>query len=196
MSIIIGLCGPSASGKSTLAKMLAREYDAEIIALDNYFIPDPPYKKYENNDMNWELAENVDWPAAEKVVNDIKAGQEKVTTRKFSFETATYTELELPVAPMMIVDGFLLLYDNKLIEALDLTVYIDIPDHIGVDRRMKRGGKSAEYRKWYEEVTFPEYARHREKFKQKADLVLDGEKSIESNFEILKERISTLQRQN
>ena len=34
---IIGICGPSTSGKSTLAKSLKNQFDCEIIEVDNFF---------------------------------------------------------------------------------------------------------------------------------------------------------------
>ena len=66
--------------------------------------------------------------------------------------------------------------------------YLDIPDRVGLERRMQRDG-SDENRAWYEEVTFPEYAPHREHFERKADVVLDGEQPIKDNLAVLKEKI-------
>jgi uridine kinase len=46
---VIGLCGPSGCGKTTLATMLLSEFPGTLVSLDNYFILDPPYKKYLEN---------------------------------------------------------------------------------------------------------------------------------------------------
>jgi uridine kinase len=192
MNLIIGLCGPSGSGKTTLAKMLAEEYKANIISLDNYFLLDPPYKKYAHNGKNWELPENVDWDAVSKVVEEIRATEQPVSIRKINWNSNTYSESVIIPSLVTIIEGFLLLHDDELVEQLDLAVYIDVPDKVGLERRMKREGTSKN-KKWIEEVTFPEYAPRREAFRQKADLVLNGEDELETNFEILRTHIQSLQ---
>lgn len=192
MNLIIGLCGPSGSGKTTFAKMLAEEFGANIISLDNYFLLDPPYKKYDENGKNWELPENVDWAAINEVVKLIHS-EESVKIRKIDWDSNTYTEISIKPTPVTIIEGFLLLHDDKLAQYMDLSVYIDVSDQVGLDRRMKRLG-TKENKAWFEKVTFPEYASRRDSFKQKADLVLNGEDDLESNFEILRTKIQSLQK--
>jgi len=192
MNLTIGLCGPSGSGKTTLSKMLAEEFGANIISLDNYFLLDPPYKKYDENGKNWELPENVDWAAINEVVKSIRS-EESVKIRKIDWNSNTYSEISIKPAPVTIIEGFLLLHDDKLLQHLDLKVYIDIPDQVGLERRMKREG-TEENKTWFEEVTFPEYASRRGSFKQKVDLVLNGEDDLEFNFDILRTTIQSLQK--
>ena len=83
----------------------------------------------------------------------------------------------------------MLFHDKIILENLDLKVYIDVPDSIGLERRIKREGTDIN-RKWFQEVTFPEYAIRREVYKKRADLVLDGEKPLTENIALLKEKIS------
>jgi uridine kinase len=187
MRIAICLCGPSGSGKTTLAKMLAQEYGANIISLDNYFLLNPPYKKYEENGKNWELPENVDWIAINHVVASVLQ-DESTVVRKINWASNTYSESSLTNTDVTVVEGFLLLHDDNLINKCDLLVYIDVPDAIALERRIQREGTNKN-RTWFEEITFPEYQPRRELFKKKADVVLDGELSLEQNFSILKERI-------
>lgn len=172
--------------------MLANEFSANVISLDNYFLLDPPYRKYNDNGKNWELPENVDWDAIKKVVKSIHSGSKAVKVRKIDWDSNTYSEVQLRPAPMTIVEGFLLLHDDSFVENIDFSVYIDVPDQVGLERRMKREG-TKENQKWFEEVTFPEYAPRRDLFSQKADLVLNGEDELESNFEVLVARIQNLQ---
>lgn len=191
MNLIIGLCGPSGSGKTTLAKILAEKYASNTINLDSYFLLDPPYKKYDDNRKNWELPENVDWAAINGVVNQIHSANQTIKIRKIDWRSNSYTETELKTTPITVIEGFLLLHSDELIQKLDLTVYIDVPDSVGLQRRMDREG-TTKNQKWFEEVTFPEYAPRREEFRQKADLILNGEDTLESNAKVLMREIDRL----
>ena len=171
-----------------MARMIVEAYDANVIGLDNYFLLDPPHKKYGENGKDWELPENTDWKAINKVVSSIKAGSENVSVRKIDWRSNTYSESNLNVSPLTIVEGFLLLHDEQLVENIDLTVYIDVSDEVGLERRMKREG-TTKNKKWFEEVTFPEYKSRRDLFKGRADIVLNGEMDLGDNIKILKERI-------
>ena len=190
MAMIIGICGPSGSGKTTLANLLAKENAADVISLDNYFLLDTPYKKYNEQGKDLELPENTDWKAVASLIDNLKAGT-KTAVRKVSWKTNSYSEVDLMPKNMAIIEGFLLLHDINIVEKLDLSVYIDVPDEVGLARRIKREG-TTENEKWFKEVTFPEYTKRRKIFKSRADLVLNGKITLEENLIILKKAISTL----
>jgi uridine kinase len=188
----IGICGPSASGKTTLAKILCKDLDANLISLDNYFIFDPPLKKYEFRGMNWELPENLDWLAIKHDIRGIQSGKRN-SVRKINWDSDVYGEGTLESKDWLIVEGFLLLHDVELLTLLDFTIYVDIPDHVGLTRRLARESGKRDYeinRKWFEEVTFPEYAPRRKVFEERADLVLNGEHSLADNIERIRLKIS------
>jgi uridine kinase len=191
MSIVIGLCGASGSGKTTLANMLASDFNSTTFGLDDYFILYPPLKKYEDDEKNWELPENTDWSACRTLVKEIKGENNTVTVRKIDWETNSYSEYKVQKTEINVVEGFLLLHDDELVNLFDLTVYIDVSDKVGIERRLRRSGEDTN-RDWYEQVTFPEYAARRNVFKQKADLVLNGEDDLEKNFLILRNKIQSV----
>src|SRR5258708_808068 len=119
----IGICGPSASGKTTLAKMLCKELDANRISLDNYFLFDPPVKKYGSRGMNWELPENLDWIAIRHDIQGIQNGSRN-TVRKIDCDSHVYDIETLKQKDTLVVEGFLLLHDLDVTSLLDLSVYI------------------------------------------------------------------------
>ena len=191
----IGICGPSGSGKTTLAKMLCKDLDANRIGLDNYFLFDLPVRKYEYKGMNWELPENLDWTAIKHDLRNVQRG-EKTAIRKINWDTDTYEEQSVEAKDAVIVEGFLLLHDRELIEMMDLTVYVHVPDEIGIQRRLDRKDNRKDYefnKKWYEEVTFPEYAPRRKVFEERADLVLNGELPLIDNLERVRLKMAELE---
>ncbi len=191
MAKIIGICGPSGSGKSTIAQLIADKYDANVIGLDNYFLLDTPHKKYGEQGKDLELPENTDWGAINDLIDSVHSETPEITVQRVSWKDSTNIKYTLENKDVTIVEGFLLFHDQKLVDKLDLAVYIDISDTIGLKRRMEREG-TEENKIWFEEVTFPEYQKRREVFKNRADLVLNGEKSLEENLQILTKEIELL----
>ncbi|MBU0959599.1 MAG: hypothetical protein KKB31_06645, partial [Nanoarchaeota archaeon] len=71
---IIGICGPSNSGKSTLCEELEKKYNIARIELDHYL------KNIEEIPMlgdyhNWELPENHKFEDLIKNIKDLKEGK-------------------------------------------------------------------------------------------------------------------------
>lgn len=183
----IGICGPSGSGKTTLAKKLCEEYNGTLLSLDNYFFPDPPVKKYTQPGHNWELPENIDWQAYRDDVQSLKSG-EPTAVRKIDWEKETYTKVSIIPKEFIVAEGFLLFYDRELVTLLDLTFYLDVSDETGLKRRLSRE-QSDENRQWFEEVTFPEYKKHRKVFEAAADVILSGEDPLDAIYKKMKQEI-------
>lgn len=191
MSKIVGLCGPSASGKTTLAKRLGEEFDGLVINLDNYFLLKPVLTKYNELGKDRELPENVDWLAIKTLVESAQKG-EVLSVRKMNWEDNTYSCTNYTPKKLVIMEGFLLLHDKDIVDMLDLSIYVDISDETGIRRRLSRidGNEDADYlRKWYEEVTFPEYQARRSIFASRADLIIDGEADLNDNYQNLRQEV-------
>ncbi len=172
---IVGICGPSGSGKSSLARKLAKTFAGTLISTDDYFFLNPPHKKYRSKGKNWELPQNVDWQALATVLRGLKLGR-TVVGRRMMWETETYKARSLLARRLIVVEGFLLLHDKRIRSLLDFAVYLDVSDEVGIQRRMKRE-KSTKNERWFRTVTFPEYAKRRKVFASRADLLIDSEQS-------------------
>jgi uridine kinase len=187
----IGICGASGSGKTTLANMLCKDLDANLISLDNYFLFDAPVKKYDSKGKNWELPENLDWGTIKSDVLNLQSGASN-TIQKINWDTDVYETEAVEIKDYLVVEGFLLFHDVELIEMLDLAVYVHIPDHVGLHRRLNRDANKRDYavnKDWFENVTFPEYAPRRKVFEERAHLVLDGEQPMSENLALIKEHL-------
>jgi len=189
MPKIIGICGPSGSGKSTIAKLLADKLEANVIGLDNYFLLETPHKKYGVPGKDLELPENTDWQAIHELVDSIHRGDSELRVQKVSWSKNINEKYTLKNREFSILEGFLLLHDDLLVKKLDLAVYIDVSDEVGIARRLSRE-KTDKNKQWFIDVTFPEYQARREAFKNKADLVLNGEELLGTNVELILERLT------
>jgi len=169
---IIGICGPSGSGKTTLAKKLAKKLNATVLSLDNYFLMSPKISKYKSVEMDLEIPRNIDWKKINEVIDEL-AEKGVAVGQKVDWKKMQNLPCKLKAKDVFIVEGFHTLYKKSLRERIDLSVYIDVSDKIGLHRRMGRD-KSEKHRERYELATFPEYKKHRKKYEKRADIVLNG----------------------
>ena len=71
--ILIGICGPSTSGKSTLANSLSKKLDAEVIEADNFLLAKP--KRRVAGYTSWENPKSMMLKEFKQSVKDIKNGK-------------------------------------------------------------------------------------------------------------------------
>jgi len=137
---IIGICGGSGSGKTTIVKNI------EKIIKDFVFIPQDNYYKsaeYVNNDNI--TAFNFDHPDAidnELLYNQLKSlkNNEIIQMPQYDFVRNKRLEETTLVKPkkLIIVEGIFIFFYKKIRDLIDLKIYVDTPDDIRFIRRLKR----------------------------------------------------------
>lgn len=133
---IIGITGRSGCGKSTLSRNIQKAIKSSVlIELDSYF--------YKSSEFNCESPSESEILAFEKfsaAIESLKFGQESVEWQVFDCHTASFLNKRVTIhsAPLMIIDGLLTLWYDKLRSLMDLTVFIDVPDDICLSRRIER----------------------------------------------------------
>lgn len=186
---IVGICGGSCSGKSTLVKNLEGIVkDMTVIHFDDYFIGKD--KLVGRNITNWEdpsLYRLDDYLNTLKKLKQNEAVEIEANSRESRHE-GIKTRLIKPNGTIL-VEGFLTFYVEESRRYFDKKIYLDISEEEIIKRRyerMKNGG--GEYSDEYIQKTLIE--EHRKNVlpqKQYADLVVDATLPIE---EIIK-RVST-----
>jgi len=120
--LVIGIGGPTGSGKSTFTNMLhqqLKEYKVQIISLDQYFkrpLPKTmaPFTGKEYEDFNH--PDSIDWEA---VMNQIQIS------------------LQASI-DILVIEGLLVLYSPEIRTFLDLKIYMDLEAEERMYRRIKR----------------------------------------------------------
>ncbi len=164
-NLIIGIAGPSGSGKTTLAKKLAKKLKAKLIHLDNYWKYNdvneiPPMKKWKKG--IWEKPSATNF---KKLLKDIKKIRK---SKEFS---------------NIILEGLHTFDRRKIRKIIDFKIYVNLSDSLIVKRRLKKFGHSNS-QEWYSKnVVIKFYKKYGEPKKVYADLVLNGEKDVNSNIE-------------
>lgn len=184
---IIGIAGPSCSGKTTLAERLVEalgEGVASILPMDGY------YRDLSHLDIAARAQWNFDSPEAfDKglLVAHLRAlaGSGSINRPMYDFSTHTRLPKTQTVVPrrVMIVEGLLALYWEDVRALLDLSVFVDAADSVCYARRLtrdvrERGRTEASVERQYAETVRPMYERYCAPTRQYAQMVLDGRKAV------------------
>lgn len=142
MSLIIGISGGTGSGKTTVANRILESVSAsEVVFLQQ----DSYYRNINDLPLDYRNIANFDHPDAldnDLLVNHVrrlKAG-ESVELPLYDFKTSTRLNETRHVEskPIVIVEGILIFVDPRLLEQMDIKVFVDTPDDIRFIRRLRR----------------------------------------------------------
>lgn len=174
---IIEIAGPSGAGKSTLAEELVRLLNqsegATLINLDNYFVDYQQFPKV-GPWPDWDHPQNIDWDRLLKEIKLLKSGR-KVETTKLDKKNFIRSPITLEPKTVLIIEGFLLFWHQKLRDLADLKIFLDIPEQKIVPRREARSGKKDPG--YAKRILLPAYRNYIKPTKKYADVVVDGTKS-------------------
>lgn len=182
---IIGIAGPSGSGKSELSRRLSALTGAPIVSLDSYYADLGHLPLAERAKTNFDDPASLDLPLLLEHARKLAEGQ-AVEIPRYDFATHTRTDgsdLVTP-APVVIIEGLFTLFWNELRELLDTRIYVDLEDETCYSRRLARDVRE---RGRTPECVATQYATTvrpmAEKFiwptKRHADLVIRGDAALE-----------------
>lgn len=158
--MIIGICGGTGSGKTTIARAIVEAVGVENVVLveqDSYYrdLADMPLD--ERHQANFDHPDSVD---SNMMVNHILRLKQGLPAEMplYDFKTHTRTtniEIIEP-KPVVIVEGILIFAESRVLDLLDVRVFVDTPDDVRLIRRLKRD--HAERGRTYEH-TMDQYMR-------------------------------------
>ena len=142
MSLIIGICGGTGSGKTTVANRILESVSASEVV---FIQQDSYYRNITDLPVDYRHIANFDHPDAldnDLLVNHVrrlKSG-EAVELPLYDFRTSTRMNETRHVEPkpIVIVEGILIFADPRLLEQMDIKVFVDTPDDIRFIRRLRR----------------------------------------------------------
>ena len=138
---VIGIAGGTASGKTTLAQALARTLGERValLPMDHY------YKDLGHLPLEERLRVNYDHPDAFDLALYLEHAQAllrglPVEMPVYDFRAYTRSPRRTPVrpAPVVILEGILVLYPKELRDLMDLKVFVDADADERFIRRLKR----------------------------------------------------------
>lgn len=150
--MIIGICGGTGSGKTTVANRILESVSKdEVIFLqqDSYYRNLDQMPLDLRNQINFDHPDAIDNDLLVEHLRALKAG-EAVELPLYDFKTHSRRAetLHMEPRPIIIIEGILIFAEQRLLEEMDIKVYVDTPDDIRFIRRLRRDvaerGRTAE----------------------------------------------------
>ena len=141
-SIIIGISGPSASGKSLLAKTIVSELGSEqviVISEDAYYRDNTHLSFSEREQINYDHPEAFDHTLLCEHLRLLRQGQ-SVNIPIYSHSKHQRLPETQPIGQhaIIILEGILLFSDQVLRELMDIRIFMSTPLDVCLTRRLKR----------------------------------------------------------
>lgn len=189
--IIVGICGGSCSGKTTLTREIKERLGQEQVATlyqDSYYKDQSRNFKEDGADINFDHPDALEFSLLAKHLDEIKAGR-GVDIPEYDFvrHARKPTTTRVLPRPLVLVDGTLILSQKPIRERLDLSVFLDVPEDVRFARRVKRDtterGRSAEgITKQFENHVKPMHAKFVQPSGGFASFLCDGSVACRRNF--------------
>lgn len=187
---VIGIAGASGSGKTTLAGELARELDGIHFPLDNYYVDLSHLPPADRAKKNFDDPALIESSLLAAHVASLAQGQ---PIERPLYDFSRYirlpekTETVHPGA-FVLVEGLFALYYPELLRLCHLRVYVDTPDEVCFDRRMRRDtierGRTPEaVCRQYEATVRPSSIAFVRSSAANADLIIDGTAALDWKVE-------------
>ncbi|MEM6291821.1 MAG: uridine kinase [Myxococcota bacterium] len=140
-TLVVGVAGATGSGKTTVARRLAESVAGHVGVLQHdWYYRDRPELTYEQRcDLNFDHPDSLETELLVEHITKLRSG-EAVGAPNYDFTThrrGAETTLVEP-APVMLVEGILVLADPALRKLFDIKVFVDTDADIRVFRRIRR----------------------------------------------------------
>jgi len=177
----IGVVGGTGSGKTTIAERVAEALpggSVAIIAHDSYYIPRPNLTAEERDQLNFDHPDALDNTLLIQHLDALRAERTiEVPVYDFSTHLRLKETRRVDPAPIVIVEGILVLADEALRGRLDLKIYVDTAADIRILRRIRRdiearGRTFDQVREQYYETVRPMHEQFVEPSKRWADVII------------------------
>src|SRR5215203_6675194 len=140
--MIIGICGGTGSGKTTIARAIVEAVGRSNVVLveqDSYYrnLADMPLD--ERHQANFDHPDSID---SDMLVNHLIRLKQGLSIEMPLYDFVTHTrsdEIEvINPKPVVIVEGILIFAEPRVLDLLDVRVFVDTPDDVRFIRRLQR----------------------------------------------------------
>jgi len=140
--MFIGICGGTGSGKTTIARKIVEAVGASNVVLveqDSYYrnLADMPLD--ERHQANFDHPDSID---SDMLVNHLLRLKQGLTVEMplYDFKSHTRSSRIQTIDPkaVVIVEGILIFAEPRVLDLLDVRVFVDTPDDIRFIRRLQR----------------------------------------------------------
>ena len=178
--LIIGFCGGTGSGKTTLAERVIKAVggDGVLVSMDYYYTDHREMPLEERAKINYDHPNAFDTDLLISHLKDLKAGKSIVhPTYDYANHARSEKWVELDSAKVIIVEGILLFENKDLVDMLDIKIFVDTDADVRILRRLcrdvkERGRNMDSVVNQYLTTVKPMHERFVEPSKRVADIIV------------------------
>ncbi|HUR99324.1 MAG TPA: uridine kinase [Pyrinomonadaceae bacterium] len=207
--MIIGICGGTGSGKTTIARAIVEAVGRSNVVLveqDSYYrnLSDMPLD--ERHQANFDHPDSID---SDMLVNHLIRLKQGLSIDMPLYDFVTHTRSDdievIEPKPVVIVEGILIFAESRVLDLLDCRVFVDTPDDVRLMRRLRRDiterGRTFERTlEQYELTIRPMHFEFVEPSKRHADVIIpEGSQTgmtVDLLCSLVREKLSAEQVQN
>lgn len=179
--LVLGIAGGSGSGKSTIAKAVLEALPpgrGVLLQQDHYYRSQSHLREAERASVNYDHPDALELDLLTQHLDALRTGQPiDRPTYDFTIHDRLKTGIHVEPAAIIVVEGILVLADERLRSRFEVKLYVDTDPDIRVMRRIRRdleqrGRTFAQVRKQYYESVRPMHLAFVEPSKRFADIVI------------------------
>jgi len=196
--ILIGICGGTASGKTTLSNKISEylkdlNFSANEISLDNYYKDLSDISFEERCNVNFDSPESIDIELFYQHLCALKKGKD-VNIPIYSYKIHNRTKRTKLVAnsDFLITEGLFIFLEERLRKCFDLKIYLDIDYKTRFNRRLhrdvlERGRDRDEVENRFKNTIDLMHQKYVDKTREYADVILKSN----DNFETIEQALNS-----
>ena len=195
--LTIGIAGGTGSGKTTITRRIQRTFGGSVCTIyhDNYYRSRDDLSLEERARLNYDEPDAFETDLLVRQLRQLQNG-ESVLCPVYDFTVYNRSDrtVRLDPAPVILVEGILILADKALCDAMDIKVFVDTDADVRILRRIVRDvrdrGRSLEsVVNQYLTTVKPMHERYVEPSRQQADIIIPQGGHNEVAMGLLVERV-------
>lgn len=198
--LIIGVCGGTASGKTTIVNEIKKKFDNDIVVLahDDYYKSHDDLTYEERTELNYDHPNAFDTELLIKHVKKLKNGHAiKRPVYDYTVHNRSDEVVTVQPKPVIVIEGILILENKELRDAMDIKIYVQTDSDERILRRIQRDvvqrGRTLEsVISQYRETVKPMHELFVEPYKKYSDIIIPYGGQNHIAIEMLMNNISRL----
>lgn len=139
---LIGISGGSGGGKTSVANLIHRSLGRDnslLFSMDTYYKDLTPEQEKDLSNYNFDTPDALDLDLLYEHLNDLMNWKDiQMPTYDFSTNKRLEQTIKLEPHKVIIFEGILAFYDERMRNLMDLKLFIDLDDDIRLSRRIYR----------------------------------------------------------
>lgn len=195
---VVGIAGPSCSGKSLIAERLAYIYSQHrpcLLCIDAYYHDLSELQPLEREQRNYDTPDAIDSELLRTQLTALLAGRE-IEKPVYDFRTHTRLPVTERIGPtnLILIEGLFVLYWEQVRRLLNTGIFVSLSPDLALSRRLQRdvnerGRNPESVMAQYESTVKPMNSRYVLPSAAHADIIINGAQPIAESIALAKRPI-------